>query len=412
MGKHSRIIPYLLAFISVFIVITLYYNQNAFLEAFEAKSYDLRFRDLRGTIPPSPDIVIVAIDDKSIAELGRFPWSRTQYVPLLEKLSAAGVKAVLFDAFFSERESVGADRTFATAIKKAGNVVLAVPFNLDKDLNVTGSTHSLPEIEHAAAGIGHINLLPEDDGVNRRNMLLVEADGKLVPSLGMRGAMAALDQKEFIAAPFEISVGERHIPVKDNSMWINYTGKPGNYPRYSFTDIVHGRIAPALLKGKVVFLGATALGVYDMRVTPFDNNSPGVEVHATVADDIISGRFIQRTGLESLFDMALIVVLGLVAFYLTMRLRLHVAIPAIFLLSAGYIWLSYWIFLQGHWVSMIYPPLAAMVALSVGAVSVILFSTVARAKCARCFPVMCHPNRLHCLKRTRRVPRLAVTTRK
>ncbi len=367
MSRNSRVAPFLFAFIPIFIVIALYYNQNSFLEAFEAKTYDLRFRDLRGAIPPSKDIAIVAIDDKSIAELGRFPWTRIQYIPLLEQLSAAGTKVVLLDAFFSEREKSSVDRAFAAAIRKAGNVVLAVPFDFDKELRVTGSTHSLPEIESAAAGIGHINLLPEDDGVNRRNKLLVEADGKLIPSLGLRGAMFALGEKEFVASPFEISLGKRHIPVEENySMWINYTGKPGTYPRYSFTDIVHGRIDPALLKDKVIFMGATALGIYDMRVTPFDNNSPGVEVHATVADDIISGRFIRRTGLEALFDMGLIVALGLVTFYLTMRLRLHIAIPAVFLLSAGYVWLSYWIFLQGHWVSMIYPPLAAMISLSIG----------------------------------------------
>jgi len=367
MGRDSRIAPFLLAFVSIFIVMWLYTSQNSFFEAFEAKTYDLRFSEWRGSIPPSPDIVIVAIDDKSIAELGRFPWTRSRYVPLLERLSAAGAKVVLFDAFFSERETEAVDRGFAAAIRKAGNIVLAVPFDFDKELRVSGGTHSIPGIESAAAGIGHINLLPEDDGVNRRNMLLVDENGKWVPSLGMMGAMAALGEEEFVPGSFEIGLGERHIPVEANySMWINYTGKSGNYPRYSFVDIVHGRIDPALLKDKVIFLGATALGVYDMRVTPFDKNSPGVEVHATVADNIISGRFIRRTGLEALFDMALIVVLGALAFYLTMRLRLHLAIPAIFLLSAGYVGLSYWVFLHGHWVSMIYPPLVAMVALSIG----------------------------------------------
>ncbi|MDO8262663.1 MAG: adenylate/guanylate cyclase domain-containing protein [Gallionella sp.] len=367
MGKDSKAAVFLLAFISVFIVIALYYNQNSFLEAFEARTYDLRFKSLRGAVPPSADIAIIAIDDKSIAELGRFPWTRSQYVRLLERLSAAGAKVLLVDAFFSEKETPAIDRSFAAAIRKAGNVVLAVPFDFDKQLRVTGSTHSLPEIESAAAGIGHINLLPEDDGVNRRNMLLIEEHGKLVPSLGLMGAMAAMGEKEFVTGLFEIRLGDRRIPVDGNySMWINYAGPPGNYPRYSFTDIVNGRIDPALLKGKVLFLGATALGVYDMRVTPFYNNTPGVEVHAAVADSIISDRFIRRTGLEALLDMALIVMLGLVTFFLTMRLRLHAAIPAVFLLSSGYVWLTYWLFLQGHWVSMIYPPLAAMIALSAG----------------------------------------------
>lgn len=367
MGKDSKVAVFLLAFISVFIVIALYYNQNSFLEAFEAKTYDLRFKSLRGAVTPSTDIAIIAIDDKSIAELGRFPWTRTQYVRLLDRISAADAKVLLVDAFFSEKETSAIDRSFAAAIRKAGNVVLAVPYEFDKQLQVIGGTHSLPEIENAAAGIGHINLLPEDDGVNRRNILILEEKGKLVPSLGLMGAMAALGEKKFEPGSFEIILGDIHIPVDGNySMWINYAGPPGNYPRYSFTDIANGRVDPALLKGKVLFLGATALGVYDMRVTPFHNNTPGVEVHAAVADNIISGRFIRRTGLEALLDMAFIVMLGLVTFYLTMRLRLHIAIPAVFALSACYVWLSYWFFLQGHWISMIYPILAAMVALSAG----------------------------------------------
>ena len=367
MGKIFKAAPWLLALFSVFIVIALYYNQNSFLEAFEAKTYDLRFRELRGPIPANKDIAIIAIDDKSIAELGRFPWTRTQYVRLIDRLSKAGAKALLVDAFFSEHESAAVDRAFAAALKKAGNVVLAVPFDLDHNFNVTGSKHSIPEIERAAAGIAHINLVPEDDGVNRRNRLLLEAEGKLVPSLGLMGAMAALGEKEFVPGSYNISVGDQHIPVDaDYSMWVNYTGRPGNYPRFSFTDIVHGRVDPAQLKGKVLFLGATALGVYDMRVTPFDKNTPGVELHATVADNIISGRFIRHTGVEALFDMALIAVMGLLSYFLTTRLRLHIAIPAVFLLTAGYVWLAYWIFVQGHWVSMIYPPLAAMIALSAG----------------------------------------------
>jgi len=203
--------------------------------------------------------------------------------------------------------------------------------------------------------------------VNRRNLLVIEADGKQLPSLGLMGAMATMGEKEFTPGSFEIKLGQRSIPVTDNyAMWINYTGSPGNYPRYSFTDIVNGRIDPALLKGKVLFLGATALGIYDMRVTPFSGNVPGVEIHAAVADDIVSGRFIHRTGIESLFDISLIIVLGLLAFYLTTRMRLNGAIAATILLSAAYVWLSYWMFLQGHWVSMIYPPLAAATALLAG----------------------------------------------
>jgi adenylate cyclase len=366
-ARATKLASLLLAFLSVLVVTALYYSQNQFLEAFEDKSYDLRFSSLRGPISPGSEIGIVKIDEKSIAELGRFPWSRVQYVNLLERLSAAGAKAVLFDVIFSESETGKIDKSLAAAVKKAGNVGLAVMFDFDKDLSVTGSTHTLAEIEKGAAGLGHINFISEHDGVVRRNQLLVEVDGKKLPSLGLNGAMMASGEKEVVAEAYDIKLGKRNIPVDANDfMWINYTGPPGRYPSYSFTDIVHGRVNPAQLKGKVLFVGATALGVYDMRVTPFSGNTPGVEVHATIADNILTGRFIRRTGLEAMFDIALIIALGLLAFYLTKRLGFYAAFPAAILISTAYVWLSFLLFKEGHWVSMIYPPLAVILSLLIG----------------------------------------------
>ena len=371
--RGMKLISLFLACASIFSVTLLYYTQNPFLEAFEAKTYDLRFKNLRGAVVPNPDIAIIAIDEKSIAELGRFPWTRTEYARLINKLSDAGAKAVLFDAFFPEHESDKADQTFAAAAKRAGNVVLATHFEFDQNFKITGQIHSIPEIENSVGGVGHINFLPEYDGVNRRNMLLIEDGGKFRPSLGLMGAMAALGEKEFVAGEFDVAVGQRKIPVKADypakgiyTMWINFSGPSGIYPHYSFSDVVNGRVAPDLLKGKVLFVGATALGVYDMRVTPFDGNTPGVEVHATIADNIISGRFVRQTGLEALFDISFIILLGAATYFLTTRLRLYSALPATLLLSSGYVWFSFESFVQGHWISMIYPPISAFTALLVG----------------------------------------------
>lgn len=366
-GKGTIFTSFLLAFLSVFIITALYFSQNQFLEAVEAKSYDLIFSSLRGPIPPNPEIGIIEIDDKSIAELGRFPWSRTQYVKLLDRLSAAGVKVVLFDVIFSERETGATDQALAAAVKRAGNVGLAVAYDFDKDFKVVRSTHTLAQIEKNAAGLGHINWTPEDDGVGRRSKIFVEVDGKKIPSLGLQGAMMALGEKEFSAGAYEIKLGQRQIPVDSNHfMWINYTGPSKHYQRYSFADIVKGRINPAELKGKVLFVGATALGIYDLRVTPFDRNTPGVEIHATITDNILSGRFIHRTGLESIYDIAFILTLGLIAFYLTKRMGFYAAFPVALLLSAAYVWLAFWLFKQGHWVSMIYPPLTIIFSLLIG----------------------------------------------
>ena len=122
-----------LAVLSISSVLFLYYTQNSFLEAFEAKTYDLRFKDLRGPIQPNPDIAIIAFDEKSIAELGRYPWSRDSYAKLIDKLAAAKAKVVVFDAFFPERVNAKNDQLFAEAVKRAGNVVLAAALHFDNE---------------------------------------------------------------------------------------------------------------------------------------------------------------------------------------------------------------------------------------------------------------------------------------
>lgn len=364
---NSKLLSVLLATISIIAVLFLYFSQNAFLEAFEAKTYDLRFRDVRGAIPVEPSIGIIAIDDKSIAELGRYPWTRSQYARLLDKLKTAQAKAVMFDAFFPEREDMVNDQAFAAAMKRSGNVVLAKAFEFDKYDQVVGVTQSIPELEKAATGVGHINLFPEEDGVNRRAPILIESEGKLNPSFGLMAAMIALGEKDYSQDDFGIVLGDRHIPLGErSSMWVNYMGPPGNYPRYSFVDVVNGRIPPEQLKGKVLFVGATALGIYDLRVTPFHKNAPGVEIHATVADNIISNRFIQQGGMTSLVDMAFIVLMGALAYFLTTRLKLYGAIPATTLLLAGYIWYANYMFGSGYWINIIYPTLSAILALLVG----------------------------------------------
>lgn len=357
----------LLAVLSVLLVLFLYFSQNAFLEAFEYKTYDLRFRELRGPIPVEPSIGIIAIDDKSIAELGRYPWPRNEYARLLDKLKEAQAKAVLFDAFFPERDTLVNDQVFAAAMRRAGNVALASLYAFDQEDRITDVTRSLPELERAAMTVGHINLFPDEDGVNRRAPLLIEADGQLHPSLGLTAAMLGLGVTEYGVEGNEVVLGERRIPIGDfNSMWINYVGPSNLYPRYSFIDIVQGRVPADQLKGKILFVGATAPGIYDLRVTPFSRNAPGVEIHANIADNIISNRFIRQGGAQALWDMAFIVLLGALAFVLTVRLKLYGAIPATALLLAGYLWYAHYMFVAGYWINIIYPTLSAVLALLVG----------------------------------------------
>jgi adenylate cyclase len=363
---HTTALSLILAALSIFGVLYFYSSQNSFLDAFEARTYDLRFKLMRGAMQPDPNIAIIAIDDKSIAEFGRYPWSRDRYAMLIDRLAAAKAKVVLFDAFFPEHENAANDRRFAESAKRAGNVVLAAAIHFKGDQAVS-ITRSIPEIERGIAGVGLINQMPDEDGVMRRIPLLIEKDGEQFASLGLMAAKLALDEKHIVPDDFDIALGERRIPVgEQHRMWINYVGGPGIYPRYSFADIAMGRIPAAELKGKILFVGATALGIYDMRVTPFDGNTPGVEIHATVADNIINQHYINQGGPEALIDMLFIVAMGALVHFLTIRLRLYAAIPATALLLGGYLWFADFMFDSGHWISMIYPVVSAIIAVLVG----------------------------------------------
>lgn len=350
---------YLVTALSIFAILMLYYLQAGIFESFEEKTYDLRVRMLHSPHPSSQDIAIIEIDDKSIAELGRFPFSRANYSELLDQTRKAGARAVLFDAFFPEAQSESIDNAFAAAVRRSGNVTLAGGFDFAADGTVKGFTSNIPVLEKAAKRIAQVNMLPDMDGVIRSSLLLIPYEGAFYPSLGICGAAELLGAGKIDAGRRSVLLGDREVPTdREHRMLIKYNGPPGTYLRYSFADVSKGRVAAGNLRGKVLFVGATALGVYDMRVTPFSNNSPGVEVHANIADSIANGRTITRGVTESLLDIGLIIFMGVITSIISWKLRHLVSLPLVSILVLLHAGLASWVFLQGRWISIVYPAIS------------------------------------------------------
>jgi adenylate cyclase len=366
-AKRQGLVTTILITFLVFAVIVIYYMQTPFLEGFEARTYDLRFRIMRGPIEPDSNIAIVAIDEKSIDELGRFPWSRDIYPALIDAVSKAGAKALVMDAFFSETESPETDSAFAASMERTDIVTLATAFKLAPDGSVIGITENIPPLDKAAKSIAHINISPDEDGVNRWTRLVIPYKDRLYPSLGLRGAMEALGVDKFEVGDFSVTIGDRTIPTtSDYKMLTNYRGPPGTYKIIPFVDIIKGRVEAGQMEGKVLFLGATtALGIYDMRVTPFHKNTPGVEINASIADNIIRGDFIERGGFQALLNMLSIIVLGFAVYIASFRFRPIIAFPIVIILTVGYIAYAYQMFLSGSWLSMVYPVISIMLTYSV-----------------------------------------------
>lgn len=297
-------------------------------ETFELKTLDYRFK-LRGLEDVSQDIVLVTIDDETIEALG-YPLSRDFHAALINILSEAGAKVIAFDILFTDpdRDNPQNDTLLAAMTKEAGNVCHAVGFRLmDNDpdqakvildgfpriiargfpeIQAKEMISPLQELLKAAKSIGHINIIPDSDGVVRRMPLVIRYGIRFYLSLGCQAAADYLkiSQEQIRSGKEEIILGKIHIPVnRRGEMLINYD-KEGGFKRYSFLKILQsfkmlkeGRIPHLNLsdfKDKLVLVGVSVSGASDLRATPFSPVAPLLETHSHIASNILKEDFLLK----------------------------------------------------------------------------------------------------------------------
>ena len=234
---------------------------------------------------------------------------------------------------------------------------------------------SLPQLSEAAAASGHFNVDPDPDGTLRRIPLVIRAGDALFPPLSILCAWLYLGRPALTVTVGEngvdgIQMGERLIPTDERGrLLVNYLGPAKTLPHVSVTDVLAGRHAKGVFKDRIVLVAATAVGAHDIRSTPLSPVYPGVEIHATVIDNILTGRFLAKPDWSTVYD--LLAIIGLAA-------AVGIALPRMraltgFLFAAGlftlYVLLARWLFVrEGVWLDLVYPLLAltlAYVALTV-----------------------------------------------
>lgn len=330
----------------------LYRARPTLLGEIDHRFGDYRF-ELRGEAPAPSDVVIVAIDAQSIDALGRWPWSRTVISRLLDTIEAKGARVVAFDMVFSEPESARADGSLARSIERSGGAVLGYFFREQESApdgeeslrqlersaikvrlgelrgEVPGFPHvemNLPLIGAHARGFGFFNFPnPDTDGTFRRSQLVLAHRGELYPSLGVEAVTRFLSTEVVLKSSPGLGIeglvlGRLFVPTSGSGQLIvDYYGPGGTVRAYPATDVMLGTIPPGALEDKLVFIGATETGIYDARAVPLDPSFPGVEIHATVAGNILEGRFLHQShltrGLDYILTLALplMLVLGLVS---------------------------------------------------------------------------------------------------
>ena len=203
-----------------------------------------------------------------------------------------------------------------------------------------------PGIAAEARSFGFINASPDDDGVIRRGMLAIQVRGRVFPSLDAMLVAVTLgvapDQIVPIASDDGGSTGRAHladlafgskliVPTDARGqLQINYSGGQAAFSHYSVADIIEGRTAPAALTGKVVVVGVTAQGTFDQRVTPFEKHAPGVETHANAVETMLSRKFLRRSASVRLLELLVLLVLALLLAWMFARVRVGLALPALF----------------------------------------------------------------------------------
>ena len=255
---------------------------------------------------PSPDIVIVAIDETSLGQIGRWPWTRAVHAALLDRIALAKPRAIALDLILVEPEAGAGDPLFAQALERAAPVVLPV---LMENGSTPGSIKtSLPTgpLAASASGLGHIHVELDADGIARSVFLLegmIEEDSRkntTWPHLALALREAGAPATATAALPGERNprgTAEAGVWRRDYWMRIPFAGPPGTYARVSYADVLSGKIAPSFFKDKYVLVGATAAGLGDAYATPVSGRSramPGIEIHANVLDALLSGRSIVR----------------------------------------------------------------------------------------------------------------------
>lgn len=263
---------------------------------------DLALYDAAMRGDPAPaDVVIIAIDDASVAALGRWPWPRSVHARLLERLRAAGVRGVALDVIFTEG---GLDDALLAAALVAGPPTVLPLIAVSEPRPGGGSSlvERLPvePLAGAAAALGHAHVEIDRDGI-ARSVYLREGRGRL------RHAHLTLALLERLA-PGEIAPlrGERHPDlagapadawVRDLRMMIPFLGPPGHFTTLPYVDVLTGAIDASRLRGRWVLVGATAQGLGDAYATPLSRdgrNTAGVEFGANVLQTLRTGKGIVR----------------------------------------------------------------------------------------------------------------------
>jgi adenylate cyclase len=338
----------------------------ALVEELRIRTFD-SYQVIDPRVKTARPVVIIDIDEKSLAKYGQWPWPRTRVADLITNLTKLGAVVIAFDIVFAEPDRLNPDvaadtirnlddetrsrlralpsndQLFAEAMQNSRVVLGAsgLPYviaELDKALPLTGVAmlgedpqrfmlnfpgllRNTPVLEAAAGGRGLFTIRTERDGIVRRVPMIMQAQGLTMPSLSFEMLRLATGTdtifiKSDAAGIKSVAVKGFEIPTDRNGqLWVHFAHHdPSIY--FSAADVLDGSIAPAIVGRKLVLIGTSAAGLLDVKTTPVTPVMPGVEIHAQVLEAALTKALLSQPYYGIVVEFSAALLLGIAVIWL------------------------------------------------------------------------------------------------
>ncbi len=362
---------YLIFFILLILLIALKVVNPSFVKSISFLSFDL-YQKVFPLKKDDSNVVIIDIDEKSLGKFGQFPWSRSIFAKIIEKVNSAEPKAIGFDVFFTEKDKQspeeiikaynlvptdvlnlqsikGHDEIFGEALANSNSVIAVLGSNVPSHSNYERSSKarflskggnpknftytfpysigSLEKLEKSAKGLGSISFLDQTDGIIRSIPLLVRLNEKLFPTMGLEMLRVGEKQKNLFVELNEVGISKissrPHKIISDPNgiIWIRYKKKQKDQ-YISASSVFDGKFEESKFKNKYVLIGASAQGLFDLVKTPLGGSTiPGVEVHANVIENILDQTYLIRNPNTYLFELLFSIIVACVTFFFSQKIK-------------------------------------------------------------------------------------------
>ncbi len=420
--KKSTISDFILGIVLMLIALFAFFLSWGPLETLEYGIYDLsaNLRVKQSTAP----VAVIAIDEQSIANLGRWPWPRAHIASMVDLLQSYNVKVIGLDIIYSEKDfnqglvevrnlikniesnpdyakknfdivlaalkesekKLDNDTILANSIAVSKNVVLPLffvpgnpsgrtatnlpdylqnnsiaPAGIDSSTTAREIVPPIAEFAAVAQGLGHINIVADRDGTVRSEPLFINFEEKLFPSFALQLTLKYLNfDLKKMQLGKQIKFGRKTIPVDEYNRML--ISFASGIPYYSFFDVVNKKVAPVVFKDKIVIIAQSAAGLGTMQVTPTALNVGPGTIIANVIENIINDDHIVRPDWATTLELIMIIIFGLYIALIIPQIKAGISAIVSLVLLLGWITTTIYLFASyDYWVKALYPALLLIV---------------------------------------------------